>query len=197
VPGQQATQPNEAQLVAQAQAGQVRAMGTLFAFYQDRLYNLAFQLRGGRDDAAELVQETMLRAIKGINQFHKKAKFYTWVVRIMINLANDLRNRHRRETVHLANRAREILKHSQAAQAIARDNPVAALEADETARIVRRELDSLQPQMKHAMILREIEQFSYRQIAQILNVSEGTVKSRLFRARETLRTALRPYVEGN
>ena len=191
---QKVEQFNEAKLVTQAQAGQVSAFATLITGCQDRLYNLAAQLVGPQD-AAELVQETFLKALKAIHQFQKKARFYTWLVRIMINLANDQRARKRRETQHLAAQAHEILTHSQAARIINPDNPANVLETKETVEIVHQGLESLQPHLRQSLVLRELEQFSYRQIAEIMNVSEGTVKSRLFRAREALRTVLTPYMQ--
>ncbi len=190
-------QINEHELISQAQAGSLSAFGTLISAYQTRLYNLAFRLSGCHDDAAELTQETFLKALKAINQFQRKAKFYTWIVRIMVNLTSDRRQRATRETYHLAARANEMLSHSQAARIANAQSPSRSLESHETAEIVRQALETLQTDLKNAIVLREIEQFSYKQIADVMNISEGTVKSRLFRAREAMRNTLAPHIQSD
>ncbi|NLX06286.1 MAG: sigma-70 family RNA polymerase sigma factor [Phycisphaerae bacterium] len=188
-------QPNEAELIAAAQAGQLSAFGSLIGFYQDRLYNLGYRLCGSHDDAAELTQETFLRALKGIGQFQRRSRFYTWMVRIMINLSRDMHDRARRETRHVAAQAHDLLKHSQAAQMARAQNPGARLENRETAEIIQQGIEALDPHLRETLVLREVEQMSYRDIAETLKISEGTVKSRVFRAREALRSVLAPYVE--
>lgn len=184
---------DEVELLAQAQAGQLRAFGALISHYQDRLYALAYQMLGSTDDAADVVQETFLKALKAINQFQRKSNFYTWLVRIMINLSNDLRVRGHRQKQQLAQQAEQMLRKSQASAMLEQQDPAGHLQRQETAQIVRNAIDALEPHLREAIVLRELEQFSYRQIAQIMKVSEGTVKSRIFRAREILRPKLEQY----
>lgn len=185
---------DEDQLVTQAQAGQLSAFGELISHHQDRLYGLAYQMTGSADDAAEAVQETFLRALKAIGQFQRKACFYTWLVRIMINLVNDFRERSHRESQRLARQADEMLRHSQAAAMIEQQDPGRPMQQKEMVELVHQAINLLEPALRQTLVLRELEQFSYRQIADAMNVSEGTVKSRLFRAREALRLKLAKYV---
>ena len=195
MPDPQGQRFDERELVAQAQAGQLSAFGVLISQSQERLYGLALRLTGSADDAAEVVQETFLRALKSIGHFQRKARFHTYMVRIMINLVNDMRKRTRREAAHLALRGSQMLQQSQAAGMLDPQNPVRSAERREIADVIHHGLDGLEPHLKQIMVLREFEQLSYRQIAEIMNVSEGTVKSRLFRAREALRTLLTPYMK--
>jgi len=185
----------ESELVIQAQAGRLAAFGTLISHYQERLYALALRLTGSDDDAAEIVQETFLRALKAIRQFKRKSTFYTWLVRIMINLVNDQRDRKRRESQYLTQQKRVVLEGSQAGRLLDLGDPAGAMQARETSESVHRALETLDPDHKQALVLRELEQFSYKQIAEMLEISEGTVKSRLFRARESLRKSLAHYLD--
>lgn len=191
--GQSPDQSSEMHLVAQAQAGQLSAFEKLTSAYQDRLYNLSYRLSGSHDDAAELVQETCLRAMKGLAGFQKKAGFYTWLVRILLNLVNDVRQRHQRHAQLFSGSNPQILQQTQAARLATTDNPAAVLERRETADLVAHALQQLDATQRQALVLRDIEQLSYRQIGELLKLPEGTVKSRISRAREHLRESLAPY----
>lgn len=185
---------NEQELLSRARAGEFASFGILVRHYQARLYALAFQLTGSADDAAEAVQETFLRALRSLAQFQQKAAFYTWLVRILMNHVHDTRARASRQAAHLADQAQQMLRTSQAAEILERNDPVQAAEKTELVQLLWQAVDLLDADLKETLLLREVEQLSYRQIADMMRISEGTVKSRLFRAREALREIMKSQV---
>jgi len=185
---------NEQELLSRARAGEFASFGILVRHYQARLSALAFQLTGSADDAAEAVQETFLRALRSLAQFQQKAAFYTWLVRILMNHVHDTRARASRQAAHLADQAQQMLRTSQAAEILERNDPVQAAEKTELVQLLWQAVDLLDADLKETLLLREVEQLSYRQIADMMRISEGTVKSRLFRAREALREIMKSHV---
>ncbi len=184
---------DETALIRQIQAGRTAIFADLIGRFQDRLYNLAFRLTSSPEDASDLTQETFTRAIKGIHQFKGNSRFYTWLVRIMINISNDWKTKSRSDR-NLQQEMQAILQRSQASDIIGLQDPQSQAQSHEMVELLWRAIDLLEGPQKQILLLRDLEQLSYDEIAHILKLTEGTVKSRLFRARESLRELLAPVL---
>ena len=188
-------EPPDEVLVGQARSGGMDAFGKLIERHQDRLFNAMLRMLGNYDDAQELAQEAFVRALQGLKRFRGNAAFCTWLFRIGINLA--INHRRRRQTVRFTSlhADRPGLADSQAhnladmAEASG-PSPVQVAQTREDHRLVVEALAELESDARAVVVLRDIEQFNYSDIARILEVPVGTVKSRLFRARSALRARL-------
>ena len=187
---------DETALIRKIQGGDSSLFSELVSRYQDRLYNLAYRLTGSPDEASDLAQETFVKAIKGIGQFHEKSRFYTWLVRILINTTTDWRTKSKQDHQAIG-QMQEMLKHSQAGGLIGDQDPQQHLEHAELVERLWQAMDLLDEEHRQILLLREQEHLSYQEMAQILKVSEGTIKSRLFRAREALRKHMMPMLNLN
>lgn len=162
-------------LVRKAQDGDRLAFAELARRHQDRLFRFLLRLTGSRDDALDLAQEAFLRAWQALPCWRPEAKFTTWLFGIARNAAVDLFRR--RGGVETA--APEALSERPDTAA----TPFARVEATERLRLLERALAVISPEHREILLLREIEEMAYEDIAATLSVSEGTVKSRLSRAR--------------
>ncbi len=180
-------------LVAELQAGSEDAFIYLLQIYQNPVFNLIVHILGHTADAADVLQEVFVKVFKGISQFHGESSLKTWIYRIAVNEASNQKRgwvrRHRHEPVSLDEE--NLAPHPAAVEHHeAVETPYQALEQAERKEVVQRALASLAEPYKTVVILREIEGLSYEDIAQVLGVAEGTVKSRLIRGRELLRRKL-------
>ena len=181
-------------LISRCRSGNMVAFGQLIEKYQDRLFNAVLRMVGNQDDALELTQEAFYRAIKGLKKFRGNAGFYTWLYRIGMNLC--INHHRRRQRVHmsplysgddvLAGQARGLASMADDAG----DSPVHRAQVKEDHRRILAALEQLEAPARAVLVLRDIEGLNYGQIASILDVPTGTVKSRLSRARATLRGQL-------
>ena len=198
---EQTTQPdggtvNDAVLVSQVQAGDIQAFAALVVRYQDRVFNLVLRMCARRADAEELAQEAFLKALERINQFRGDSMFYTWLFRIAANLAMSHRRRSRRVKFHSLSRGAEGEDMKQDDTVTAdlaqrrEPGPSAAAMSAEVRKIVAAALDGLAVPVLLVLVLRDMQDMDYAQIAQVLDVPVGTVKSRLYRARNMLRQCL-------
>jgi RNA polymerase sigma-70 factor (ECF subfamily) len=188
-------------LLARCGEGDGEAFGEIVAKYQDRVYNLVYRMCGRRADAEELVQETFLRAFRKIGEFRARSQLYTWLFRIASNTTISHCRRRAKVKFHPfafgdgaddEGGAAEVLTASLAGR---RDpGPEEAAVAGETQRRVEAALASLDEEHRLVAVLSDIEQMDYAQIADVLDVPVGTVKSRLHRARCMLRRKLRDLV---
>jgi RNA polymerase sigma-70 factor (ECF subfamily) len=185
-------------LLAQLNRGHWAAMEALVHRYQDRLYSTVFRIVNHQDDAADLVQETFVKAMQNLAKFEGKSSLYTWLFRIAVNLSlSHRRSRQYRDATTLdageddgqrLNQQAAGLR-LQLAQTTEQDPAdAAALHIDH--QHVLAALTTIEPEHRAMIILRDIEDCDYEQIAEIIQIPIGTVKSRLFRARAALREAL-------
>ncbi len=189
---------DERELIAQSRQGDMTAFSLLVEKYQDRLFNATYRLCGNYQDACELTQETFLRALRGLAGFRMEAKFYTWLFRIALNLTHSHHRRASKRrcqsldqpdgTLELASQARGLGGTDCA------DPSERASQAEQNIKVVAA-LDQLAEQYKTVIVLRDVENLDYRQIAQIVGVPVGTVKSRVHRGRLTLRKYLADLIE--
>jgi RNA polymerase sigma-70 factor (ECF subfamily) len=193
---------SELELVKKAQAGDRGAYGRIVLLYQDRLFNAVVRMVGDRDESRELTQETFTRGLAKIESFRGDAAPYTWLFRIATNLCiSRLRKIQRHRTFSLEGSNHQGDGEDQASNLIDRLKPSEAPTPDEE--IERRErnqevlaaLGRLDPEYRAVLVMRDIEGFDYQQMADVLGLPLGTLKSRLFRARLALRDELKAYLK--
>lgn len=179
----------DAVLVRQVQSGQLHVFADLVRKYQDRIYNTCWRICGHPEDARDLTQEVFLKAFESMETFRGKSGFYTWIFRIAVNMAISQRRKSaRRRTV-----SADGNPDSQAAGLLrlVRDestpDPAASCEDGETHEQVAAALAELDDDYRSVIVLRDIEGFDYQEIADVLELAVGTVKSRIHRGRLALR----------
>jgi RNA polymerase sigma-70 factor (ECF subfamily) len=188
-------------LVQQSQRGDASAMERLILKYQGRIYNVILKMCGNPDDAAELTQETFVKVIESIEKFRGRSGFYTWVFRIAVNLTLNHCQRHARRVTRSLD-AEETQPDGEAEQAL-RDflsddrvpDPAIVAQSRELCDLAMESLLKLEEPQRAVIVLRDIEGMDYNQIADVLNIELGTVRSRLSRARSTLREVLEAMVD--
>lgn len=170
------------------------AFGTLIGRYEHRFFNALLRMVGNYDDAQELAQESFVRAMQGLKRFRGNSAFYTWLYRIGFNLAiNHCRRNQRVKLCSIERQNGAIGGQASVLNAVADPNAVSPLvqtQVNEMHERVLAAIEALDEQFRAVVVLRDIEQLDYAQIAAILEVPVGTVKSRLFRARMALRKEL-------
>ena len=189
------TREQEATIIKQVLEGDVNAFEGLVKEYEKNVYNLALRMTGDPEDAADMAQDAFIKAYNSLGSFRGDSKFSVWLYRIVSNLCLDfLRSRKRRPTVSLSveNDEGEDMEFEIADES---QSPETLLEQKLTREAVRCGLDSLPPEQRQILLLREIQGLSYEEIAQVLELESGTVKSRIFRARKRLSAFL--LREGN
>jgi len=186
---------DDAALVDACQKGKMQAFEALIAKYQDRVYNTVLRMCGNPDDAADLCQETFVRALEKIRDFRGQSRFYTWLFRIAVNMT--ISHRRRAGRVKFVSLAPDPeLDNTQAAAMTSRiaerreGNPAqAAMDRDSHQRVLEA-LEALDDEYRVVVVLRDIEEMNYQQMAATLALPIGTVKSRLHRGRCLLREKL-------
>ena len=180
------TREEEYAVICRVRDGDANAFETLVTAYQKQVYNLALRTVGDAEDAADMTQEAFLRAYRSLGSFRGDSKFSVWLYRLTTNICIDfLRSRGRRPTVSLT-----VENDDEEAQELdvadERFDPVETFQRAELRRAVQRGLQTLPEDYRTILILRELNGLSYAEIGQTLRLEEGTVKSRLFRARKKL-----------
>jgi RNA polymerase sigma-70 factor (ECF subfamily) len=174
------------QLLDETLAGRSAAFGQLVAKYQDRLYNTLVHVTGSAEDARDVAQEAFVQAFIKLESFQRGSAFYTWLYRIALNLAISLT---RRRTVHAS--VEEMRQQTGAEPADNSDAPSERLERNERAIQVQAALANLAQEFRAVIVLREMEGYCYEDIAAMLEIPVGTVRSRLHRGRLLLREQLK------
>lgn len=185
-------------LVERANAGDQRAYGLLVLKYQRRIQRLIGRMVRDVDLVEDIAQETFIRAYRALHQFRGDAQFYTWLYRIAVNTAKKaLLELKRDPTVSesfLAG-ADDDETSWQKNEPISDETPESVLAAKEIAAVVNAAMDALPDDLRQAIALREIEGLSYEEIAAAMNCPIGTVRSRIFRAREAISDRVKPLLE--
>lgn len=181
---------DEQTIIKRVLAGETDAFGLLVEEYQDKVYNLALRMCGNRDDAFDLAQDAFFRAWKSLPAFQYDCSFSTWLFRLSSNVCIDwLRMKKRRPTVSLTS----VNDEDEEVQMDVPDtdnDPEALLLAAEDREQLTRAMNQLPAEYREILTMRAINDMSYSDIAAVLKVREGTVKSRLNRARIALRKNL-------
>lgn len=189
----------ERQLVTLIQRGDRGALGELLGAYQKRVYHVCLRMVSHREDAADLTQEVLLRAVKHIDSFRGGSRFSTWLFRIAMNLSiSHLRKQRVRTAASLESSGSGGGREDQASplKSLLADNrepgPGQRVQTDEQLRELGRAIGELDPALRSVILLRDLQGMDYQQMAEVLSVPLGTIKSRLFRARLALRQILEP-----
>ncbi|MFM9880630.1 MAG: RNA polymerase sigma factor RpoE [Burkholderiaceae bacterium] len=186
-------------LVERCVAGDQRAFELLVIKYQRRIQRLIGRMVRDVDLVEDIAQETFIRAYRALHQFRGDAQFYTWLYRIAVNTAKKALVDMKRNPVFLEGShagsddddetyrpERELIHH---------ETPDSVLAAKEIAQMVNAAVDALPEDLRQAVTLREIEGLSYEEIAAVMDCPIGTVRSRIFRAREAISSRIKPLLE--
>jgi len=184
---------DDAVLVEQCRQGDSEATERLILKYQNRIYNAILRICANPDDAAELTQDTFVKVIENIDKFRGRSSFYTWAFRIGVNLTLNYCQRKVRigfrsldaEDKEDNGQAKQVLKEFLADDSS--PNPAVVAANKELSEIVVDALMKLREEQRVVVVLRDIEGMNYAQIAEVLDIALGTVRSRLSRARSNLR----------
>jgi len=183
-------------LVEEILAGRTAALEGLFVKYRERIYRICYRVVFNRDDALDLTQDVFLKALRAIETFKKESSFYTWLCQIAVNASIDfLRRKGRGPKVSFDEIVFDEAKIADI-KSLTSSTPVKQLELKEMGRLVGHALRGLSEDHRAVFSLFAMNEFSYREIADIMGCPEGTVMSRLFYARKKLRDALKAYVEA-
>jgi len=188
----------EATLIARAQAQDDTAFDQIVRLYADRIYNYVRRMVGHPQDAEDITQEVFLRAYQGLHQFDGRASFSTWLFRIATNLCIDHKRRQQRR-VQTVPYHRDEEEEEEGDWEFADTSQPSALDqllSKELETVVEQAVERLSPKLKTVLLLYDVEGLSYEQIAETLGIPIGTVKSRLFAAREQVRKQVEPYMRG-
>jgi len=182
------------QLIERAQAGDAAAFRRLVERHQRRAFTIAVALVRDEEDAREVVQEAFIRVYRGLSQFHGGSSFFTWLYRIVTNLSIDLiRRPARREQAY--EDVLEVAETNEVPLAgFDHGDPFLALHRSELRTAIQKALDELPPYHRGVIVMREIQGMSYEEMAEAMQVSKGTIMSRLFHARRKLELALSAVV---
>lgn len=183
------------QLVLRAQSGDKRAFELLVMKYQRKLGRLLSRFVRDPAEVEDVAQEAFIKAYRALPTFRGESAFYTWLYRIAINTAkNYLVALGRRAPTTVGVDIDEAENFEDADQLRDTSTPESELEGKEIAAAVNKAMDALPEDLRAAITLREIEGLSYEEIASVMNCPIGTVRSRIFRAREAIATELRPLL---
>jgi RNA polymerase sigma-70 factor (ECF subfamily) len=174
-------------LIQRCLAGDQIAWEQIVRQHWRKVFNIAYKFTGKHDEAEDLTQDVFLKIFKSLDTFDRRANFQTWLVSVSRNLCIDHYRsvRKERETIDRDVDAGEL---SPVAQTV---SPVAALEHADRVELLKKALDQLPPTLRSAVLLRDIQELSYQEIADKLNLPEGTVKSRINRGRTELSRQIR------
>lgn len=185
------------ELVQRVQAGDTRAFEILVNKYQRKVARLLSRMVRDPDDIDDIVQDAFIKAYRALGNFRGESAFYTWLYRIAINTAKNFllaSNRRPSALREMGDDESETFDDSDTLSDI--DTPESVLLSRQIAATVNQAVEELPEELKNAIVLREIEGLSYEEIADAMNCPIGTVRSRIFRAREAIASKLRPMLDN-
>ncbi len=177
---------NENELIMKSQKGDIESFEILIENYQKYAFNIAYQMMKNYDDASDITQEAFIKVFKYIKNFKMDATFSTWLYRIVINTCKDeFKKRKKIETISIdeEDSYKEVKDDSK--------TPDEILESMEIRSKIDKAINSLSPNYKEIIVLRDVNELSYKEISETLDVPIGTIKSRISRARIELRNLIR------
>jgi len=186
--------PDDDELVCRCKNGDLDAFEALVIKHQKKMFNIAFRMVNNYEDACEIVQDAFFSAYKGIQSFEKRSSFSTWLCSIVMNASRNrlqqIKSAAQHEQFSLDDHV--STENGSIRFELASDCPSAEeqLETKEMQERVQGCIERLETEFKEVLILRDIQGFSYEEISDMLSIAQGTVKSRLYRAREYMKTCL-------
>lgn len=184
--------PDTHHLIAKFKAGDTSAFEQLVRLHQDRIYSLCRHLLGNAQEAEDAAQDSFIKAYRNLPHFTPDASFYTWLYRIAVNTCLDYKKRPFLASLFARSPDDEEFEAWELPDEL---SPERLYESKEMGQALQRALQKLSPKLKAVIVLKEMEGLSYEEIAEVLDVSLGTVKSRLSRAREELFAVMKKITE--
>ena len=183
---------DEGELIRRLQQHDERAFQTCVRLYQDKVYGLVYRMLGSQAEAEDVAQEVFVTVFKSIDSFRGDSKFSTWLYRIAANHCKNrikyLRRRAHKTTTELDAQAERTLQNTTGSTlGEGQAGPAEVLEGAQLEQIVQRAIGKLEEEHRLLLLLRDVEEMSYEEIMQVTGLPEGTVKSRLHRARQALK----------
>jgi RNA polymerase sigma-70 factor (ECF subfamily) len=186
---------SDQQLVERVQAGDKAAFDLLVRKYQHRVLKLVSRFVPDAAEAEDVAQEAFLKAYRALASFRGDSAFYTWLYRIAINTAKNALVSNRRRPVDFDLDLQDPEQYDRHARLKDGDTPEGVLLTEEIRNVVERAMEQLPEDLRTAIVLRELEGLSYEEIAEAMDCPVGTVRSRIFRAREAIDKKLKPLLD--
>lgn len=191
-----ASEPSDAQLVRRVQKGDKGAFDLLVLKYQHKIVNLVLRYVRDPDQAMDIAQEAFLKAYRALPRFRGDSAFYTWLYRIAVNTAKNHLAAQRRRPLDVELDLQDSEQYDLHAKLKDTDTPEGVTLSQELNRTVQRAIEALPEDLRTAIVLREIEGMSYEEIAQTMECPVGTVRSRIFRARDAISKKIGSLVDS-
>lgn len=186
---------SDQQLVQRVQAGDRAAFDLLVRKYQHRVLKLVSRFVSDAAEAEDVAQEAFLKAYRALASFRGDSAFYTWLYRIAINTAKNALVSNRRRPVDFDLDLQDPEQYDRHARLKEGDTPEGVLLTEEIRSVIERAMEQLPEDLRTAIVLRELEGLSYEEIAEAMDCPVGTVRSRIFRAREAIDRKLKPLLD--
>jgi RNA polymerase sigma-70 factor, ECF subfamily len=186
---------SDQQLVERVQAGDKAAFDLLVRKYQHRVLKLVGRFVSDAAEAEDVSQEAFLKAYRALASFRGDSAFYTWLYRIAINTAKNALVSNRRRPVDFDLDLQDPEQYDRHARLKEGDTPEGVLLTEEIRSVVEKAMEQLPEDLRTAIVLRELEGLSYEEIAEAMDCPVGTVRSRIFRAREAIDKKLKPLLD--
>jgi RNA polymerase sigma-70 factor (ECF subfamily) len=189
---------SELDLVRQCQAGQTEAFDELVTRYRTRIFAMIYNMVHNEQDAWDLAQESFVKAWRSIKRFRGRSSFYTWIYRIVMNVTIDwLRKKQVKGAGAEFDDSIQLKEIDPASKTVPKADPLphARMERSEIRSRIDRAIQQLSPDHRAVILMKEIEEMQYHEIAEALDCSIGTVMSRLFYARKKMQTLLKDLYE--
>lgn len=192
---------DDLELVEAAQDGDREAFRELVEKYQRKVYSICYGMLKNPEDSLDVSQEVFVKVYRYLGKFNKNSSFYTWLYRITVNMCIDhIRKNKRVQSVEYDDRISrdgDVVGDEHIMPSKLGLNPDKVYGRQELREKMREALETLSEKHRTILILREVEQLSYEEIADVLNISKGTVMSRLFHARKYFQAAMADYLQGD
>lgn len=187
---------SDQELVDRAKNGDLKAFDLLVLKYQRRVFRLISRVIKNNSEVEDVAQECFIKAFRAIHQFRGDSAFYTWLYRIAVNTAkNYLFSKGKRPIALSELKKSEDSDSFDMLDAVSNENPEGNMAGLQIAEAVNKAVKKLPEELSTAVVLREMDGLSYEEIAEVMNCPIGTVRSRIFRAREAIAQELRPLLE--
>ena len=187
---------SDQELVDRAKNGDLKAFDLLVLKYQRRVFRLISRVIKNNSEVEDVAQERFIKAFRAIHQFRGDSAFYTWLYRIAVNTAkNYLFSKGKRPIALSELKKSEDSDSFDMLDAVSNENPEGNMAGLQIAEAVNKAVKKLPEELSTAVVLREMDGLSYEEIAEVMNCPIGTVRSRIFRAREAIAQELRPLLE--
>lgn len=182
---------SEKELIQSAQAGNALAFEQLIAEHQKRIFSIAYRIAGNSEDASDMAQEVLIKIFRSLKNFRGDSKFSTWLYRVATTTCLDEQKKQRRHTAYSLDQTLEAEDGNITTEPVdTGPTPEESLERKAMHQAIHQAIGKLKKDHQKVILLREVQGMSYEEIATVLNCSEGTVKSRINRARDHLKKIL-------